>query len=781
MADHLLLPAPSPVGSRRAAGSGGAAQPRNRPAHGQHLRGDLNDAIAAARAVPRRSQGVDPNLVFKVHASRRPTDSGFEGRNLELLGETADYTYFVLSADSGTALAAAIDAYVDNGSLRSLLDLIERIELYGAEDRRGPGLDQLPKTGPVQVDVKIWAADSFAQATTRADVVRAVLRELEGREDLAAIGTRRIILRVTLPAERLPDLLSISVVEQVRTPPVPFLDYRDWWHAEAAQLQRNEVPGPVVGVLDDLPTASHPLLDGLIESVDQIAPATYQWQPPSHHGTEVVGRVLFPRLHEELRDAAPITAHGIVHIARILEPDPGDPGRTRFATWAQPHQLVEDGIRLLHQNYGVKVFNLSIGYDEPYTDAHLGAMTEVIDELIRELDIVVVVPTGNAGIQHPARTSGGHHLAVDYPRYLDHPEHRLAEPGPAALAVTVGSIALSDAIAEMTPPRLGWTAVAGINHVSPFSRTGPGTGPKTERLNKPEFVHYGGNTALNDTGGMVPNEPGSSIVSTALQPATGRLFAACNGTSYAAPAIARVAADIAHAYPEASANLIRVLLAIGAKPVQEPSAGQSQHRHRAHYGYGLPTAERSISSGRRRATMTFDGSLSVDTVHIHPVPIPAAFRRGSGHKRTLTVTLAYDPPVRHTRREYLASSMQVDLYRQIPLPELRAMLEHQDPDNPATLIHGARHPGLLPGVDFFRSSTLQMRAWTRKNTFIDDDEIFYVAVTHRSTTWARDDNNYTEQNYALAVTLEDEHLQQADLLQLLQQETRLPARVRLRS
>lgn len=776
MPDHLLLPPPQRVGSRRTSG-GGPGPNRNRPVHGRGLQSQL--AAATAAAPPRRSGGVDPNLVFKLKASRRPTDSGLEGRNLELLGETADYTYFVLSADRGSALADAIDRYTRTEDLSSLLDIIDTIELYDAQDRRGPGLDDLDLDSPIQVDVKIWAADTYPQARVRAQLVEQVVRSAGGRVDLPSVSARRTILRVTMPGSALNALLDVSVVEQVRTPPVPFLDFRDWRTVDVDRLQRVAVAGGTVGILDDLPAIDHPLLAGLVESVDLIGPADYPWQQPGHHGSEVAGRVLFPRLHEELRDLAPITAHGTVRFARILEPDPQSPGRTRFAQSRQPHELVEEGIRLLHDCYGVRIFNLSVGYAEPYRDVHLGALTETIDDLVRELDIVVVVPTGNVEFQwNTARTPSGHHAAVDYPHYLDTDEHRLSEPGPAALAVTVGSVALSDAPAETDPPRLGWQIIAGVDRVSPFSRTGPGTGTSRSRLNKPEFVHYGGNTAVTDAGMISPNEPGSSIVSTALLDDPGRLFAACNGTSYAAPAVARVAADVEFTYPDASANLIRVLLAIGATPPPPALAQQSDARHHARYGHGLPTTERALTSGRRRATMTYDGIMPIDDVQIHPVPIPEAFRLGRGQRRTITVTLAYDPPVRHQRREYLAANMQVDLYRQVDIPTLQRILARQQ-GRPEPRIDDRRRVALEPGSDAVRSSTLQMRFWSPRRSFVDDDEIFYAVVTHTAATWARDDPEYLTQNYAIAVTLEDQHLQQADLHQLLTI-ARLPARIRVR-
>lgn len=778
MPRHLLLPEPHSVGSRRVRSSPPGGISRNRRSHGAHLQGELQQVVQAPR---RLDAGVDPGLVFKIRSRARPQEGMLEGRALHVLGETADFTYFVLSQDNGAALAAALRGYASTGALRSLLDLVDEIEPYGPEDRRGPGLDLPVPTGYFLVDVSIWASNGFPEAQRRAQIVERVISLSGGNIELRAVGARRNVIRASITAAGLDDLLSVSVVEQVRTPPVPFLDFRDWWGLDAAGLSRAAVVSAPVGVLDDAPAVRHPLLAGLVASVDMIGPEDYVWQQPGDHGTEVVGRALFPRLHEQIRGGDAISAHGTVRVGRILEPDPNNPGGApRFATRSFPHELVEQGIRRLHKSYGVKIFNLSIGYSEPYSGIHLGPLTEVIDELARELDIVIVVPTGNAGVNSISGTTpSGHHVEVDYPAYLDSPEHRLAEPAPAALAITVGALAHSEGVAEI-PGRFGWKAVARVDGVSPFSRTGPGIGTYAKRRNKPDVVHYGGNFATNDAGQVVPNEPGVSLVSTSMN-GSGRLFRSCNGTSYAAPAVARVAADIQHAYPDASANLIRALLAVGSTMPAPAADTVDPTRRSARFGLGLPDASRSVDSGRQCATMTFDGSMPIDTVRIHPVPVPEVFRRGSGGYRSLTVALAFDPPVRRQRREYLAAVMQVDLYRNVSLAELEVVLQRQQENEKLDLIRDRRHPKLEPGSDSVASSTLQVRRWTVKKQFVNDEDVFYVAVTHRANTWARADSRYREQSYALTVTLEDQHLVNADLHQLLTQQVSVPARLRIRT
>lgn len=779
MPEHLLLPNPRPLQSRRSSPAGGGSPNRQRGEHGSRLRQQLE----TARAPRQLNAGVDPDLVFKIKAGSRPEDSAFEGRGLQVLGETVDYTYFVLSNDQGSSLDAAIQRYTRTGELRSFFNQIDDIEPYGPTDRAGPGIDELIAgfAGTTIVDVSIWPSGTWDEAQRRLGIVEAIVGGNNDRILLRSVSSRRSYLRVQVSENGLQDLLNTSVIELVRTPPVPFLDFRDWRNLDVTSLERIDEASEVVGVLDDSPESLHPLLDGLVLSDESLAPSAYQWQQRGTHGTEVVGRVLFPALHEELRDAHPLTAVGGVRVVRILEPDPArSDNPPRFATYAPPHDLIEQAIRHLHEAHGVRIFNLSVGYFEPFNDLHLGPLTETIDDLVRELGIVVVVPTGNAPASISAHTPSGHHLINDKPEYFFSPEHRLAEPGPAALAVTVGALALSGAPAEIQN-RFGWRAVAEAGEAAPFSRSGPGLGTNPRRANKPDVTHYGGNAVVNDSGNLVSNDPGASLVSTSTRGPGGQIFAAVNGTSYAAPAVARVAADIAYAYPDASANLIRALLATSSKHSPPANTLNEPHRRNRVYGLGLPSTEEAISSGATRATMTYDGSMPVDTVQIHPIPVPEDFRSGSRRDRVISIALAFDPPVRRQRREYLAGTMKFDLYRDIDPDVLAEILQRQDPDDPTGMINDRRRLDLRPGVNTFTHATLQLRSWLGRNSFINDDDTFYIAVTHKAQTWARDDPDYRQQAYALAVTLEDHDLATANLHQVLRQQLRVPTRVRLRA
>jgi hypothetical protein len=786
---HPDLPPRRLLDSRRTPAASGPPPRRNPRRHGA----ELYEELSAARTVRRLPSGIDPDLVFKIKASStRLADDVLATRGLVPLGETAEYVYFVLARDDAADLQGAITRYGQGadeegarGPLYTLFDRVEAIEPYGPEDRSGPGLEDLDRGVPAHiVDVSIWPSDTWAEAERRAGIVRDVLGIRQGRIIHESVGTRRTVLRVEVTQDGLNDLLAVSVVERIRTPPIPFIDPSDWRDVTADDLTLRARPGTPVGILDDAPATGHPLLTGLIASTSLIGPAGYIWPAPGHHGTEVAGRVLLPYLARELRDGSTVTAIGAVHVARILEPVPDCPGETRFAGGASglpPHEAIQRAITELHDRHGVRVFNLSFGLREPFDAAHVSELTEVIDELARERDLVIVVPTGNAPVFNRSEMSSGHHAQRDYPNYLRDPCQRLSEPGPAALALTVGAVAHSDAAAPRSGrPALELRAIAAVDHIAPFSRTGPGIGPSPGRINKPDLVADGGNWVHDsDTDQVIPEDPGVGVITTALD-SGGRLFRAACGTSFAAPVVARCAAEVLTAYPQASANLIRALVATSARqPAGALSVTDPIERCRI-YGYGQPDIRAATESDARRVTMIFDGEMAVDTVAIHPVPMPEEFARGRSITRRISVALAFDPPVRRQRREYLAGNMQLDLYRAIEVEDLIDVVTRQARGDERPPISDRRRVSRLrPGVDSFRSATLEVRAWDARQLDLNDGETYLLAVTHRTQTWARG-TDYDGQKYAVTVTIEDQARADIDLYSLVTQRVDLPVRARVR-
>lgn len=786
MTEHFLLPEPSRVGLRRMGPGFGRTPARNPRRHGVELGEQLASAVPPQPL--RIADGVDPRFVFKLRSDSGFTESILEGRELHLLAEGRESTYFVLAEDGGEAFTAALTAYAKgddvegaSGPLKSLYNNIDAISPYGPEDRRGPGMNDLPVDGTVILDLTLWPSEDRAEALERVELLRLVLQEEDAEEIASTVSARLSIVRCVIHRAKVDALLGLYVVQTIRTPPLPYIDPSDWREIDADSIEIEWQESAPIGVLDDLPDVNHPVLTGHVRVSNAPIADGVSWASPSHHGTLVSGLALGRSFAKTVRDGEPIQLSGGVAVARVLESD-SDRGSdaTRFPPSLLPTALVSESIRHLHRE-GVRVFNLSFGYATDFRASHVGDLSEELDNLARELDVVIVVAAGNAALPI-SRTGPLFDVIDDYPAYVDREGHALAQPANAANLITVGGIAPSDAPWLRDRSQIGTKAVAGIGEISPFSRTGPGFGKKSKRMNKPDFVEFAGNAVVDDTGTVSLRDQGSGVLSTASL-ASGPFFQMTHGTSFASPVVAADAAAVLHRYPESSSNLIRALLASSAQPTIAGSLVKEEHTRHNRYGFGTVRRDDALDSSPLRATMTYDGTLSVDSTVLHPIPIPTDFALPRSATRRIRVALAFDPPVRGTRREYTAATMSLDIYRSVTLEELEDRLRRQDPDNPRPLFDGKRRLAtqFRPSMTAWSESTLQVREWAPTSMDPDDGDTYYLAVTHKARTWFRDRDDYTHQRYAVAVSLEDQGRVELDLETMLTQEITVPAKVRGRA
>jgi hypothetical protein len=785
MVSHPILPPRRTLSSRRVPPGFGVTPSRNPRRHGHSLIEQFASApVSSGRPT---SDGVDGRFVFKLRSEAGfADDHTLNLRNLQVLGTDDDSTYFVLAEDGGFVFAEALQRYSEgedveggSGELKSLYNKIDAIAMYGPADRKGPGLDLLPASGPVMVDVTIWPSDSMEEALHRVALLELRVNELHGEIVARSVIPRFSACRVRIDASDLSELLDLYVIESVRTPPVPFIDPSDWRDIDAEELIVEPLDSAAVGVLDDMPSSTHPLLNGFVRIHESPAVLGRSWREPGPHGTMVAGIALAPDIASDLRSGATVRVHGSVDAIRVLEPIDGTLDGTQFPPEVLPARLVVESIRQLHEQAGVRVFNLSFGFDSDYGASHVGEFSEMLDELARELDIVIVVAAGNVTVGIDGLLATGHHVAHDYPAYLHASHHQLAQPANAATAVTVGGISASDAPAASNPPRLGDRAVAAVGHIAPFSRTGPGHGLLATRINKPDFVAPAGNVIIDDTGLANVRDQGTGVLGPATR-ASGPLFRMGHGTSFASPVVARAAASVVHEYPGASANLVRALLASAALPPVGANDLDERTRH-ARYGFGIIRERDAVASRPQRVTMTFEGAIAVDTSVIHPVPIPREFALPRSSSRVIRVALAFDPPVRRTRREYTTATMVTDAYRAVDIDALMERLRAQDPENPQPLFGGrTRLNKFRPPHTAHRESTLQLKDWKPTVLDADDGDAYFIVVTHKTRTWFRERSDYQEQRYALAVTLLDEARTELDLTVAVTQTVNAQARSQAR-
>ncbi len=78
-------------------------------------------------------------------------------------------------------------------------------------------------------------------------------------------------------------------------------------------------------------------------------------------------------------------------------------------------------------------------------------------------------------------------------------------------------------------------------------------------------------------------------------------------------------------------------------------------------GHGQVDAVRAAYSDDHRVVLYAEDELPLDHFAVYQVPVPNLFQGGG--RRTIRVTLAYDPPVRHTRADYAGVAMSFRLVR----------------------------------------------------------------------------------------------------------------------
>jgi Subtilase family len=274
-------------------------------------------------------------------------------------------------------------------------------------------------------------------------------------------------------------------------------------------------------------------------------------------------------------------------------------------------------------------------------------------------NLVFVISAGN----FPYEPGSGEHLRTDYPNYLITEEARIIEPATSAIALTVGSLSLGSGSLQYAEDAQRNVIAKVQGYPSPFTRSGFGV----DGMIKPDVVDFGGDLVV-DGSRVINNEPGASIL-TLAKDYSGSMFRAYCGTSFAAPRVANIAAQLFTQFPNATSNLIRALIINSAiLPREIPSVLQQSKKKDTKklnkqlqiYGYGQPDLFRAKYSAENYVVLLEDDrQIPVGSFQIYEIPpLPDEYLKTRGD-RTLSITLAFDPPTRPTRGDsYLGVVME---------------------------------------------------------------------------------------------------------------------------
>jgi hypothetical protein len=636
-----------------------------------------------------RPAGATPSLIFrlKLHPDGELDEKTLERFGLRLVARDESKTLVVFSSEEDLArFFARVNTFGSpTGHTYAEVGNMEGLEPITPADRVGRRLaiDPIdPAATDMPVDVEIWHPGSASGALARVNELKALVESRDGKLTDHYIGGDLVVARCRLSAATANALLDIDYVREIDRIPQAAIERLQALAVGAGELpQIEQAPEDATGVLilDSGVTANHPLLAPAMGDA-QVFPEALGVRDGlgaadgdrrlHGHGTAVAGFAAWGSPHEVV-SGGPAQAEVALFSARVLDDE----------AFYDPDVLVEHqleaALTYFLDNYPqCRVISLSIGdprlvYPPRGRQTRLAARIDEIAYQLRARNILFVLCTGNYE-HHPADRA--EHVA-DYPRYLLDANAALIEPATAALALTVGG--LSDG---GVPSRegAGRRAVAGTaGHPSPFTRAGPGVG----RMLKPEFVEAAGDYTFDPsiTDGLDLSDPGVGLPSTNRDfgPPAGQLLRAVSGTSFAAPALANTAARLFNRYPDATPNLIRALLADSAQlPADRPAPLDGRHHEDdvlRVFGYGQPSVERAGASDQNDVLMVTEETIDLDSFQLFEIPLLPPDFMGRAGERSISVSLAFDPPTRQTRGDsYLGLAIQFHMFRNIALPDVSA-------------------------------------------------------------------------------------------------------------
>lgn len=607
------------------------------------------------------------------------------------------------------------------------------------EERMGIRLKQegLPEQDLFYLDVDFWHPPTQEETQRLREEIRGLCERLGGRR-IEEVQTSSLLLAKIQANRRLAEaLLDLDLVARVDLPPRLAPAYSAIFNTDPPpMLPMPSDDDPMVCVVDSGVLSGHPfLVNWIIEERDfdtgEDTPIDL-----NGHGTSVAGLVVYGRVADCLESQ---TWQPQVKIcsAKVLLNDAF--GNSAFPDDRRVEAITEEAIRYFATERQCKIFNLSVGIPaEIYGDGRQFAWAEKLDELARELDVVIVVSSGNQ-VDPPIPEDGltrDQFQAAVRDQLLADPAQRLCNPATAALALTVGAIASSDALGREDTEggvRLRDAfAAAPANAPPPFTRVGPGYASSASSPPvKPELVGHGGNFALQTIAGGAPRWNDRFVnlgEPTLCLENNGRFVSSRVGTSFAAPHVAHAAAMAMASLTatlgrQPSANLIRALVGSSAATPKCPNGwlGEEDEKLRL-VGYGLCNVNELIWSRQNVVRLIAMDKLEEDKLHVYRVPIPDVFMTTRG-RRGISVALAYDPPVRASRREYLARTMLVEMLQGLTTDEVELYRGKQTDQDVESLPSG-KEIDLRPTKQRLQWSTLQVRhrSWPRKQFPIAEGE-----------------------------------------------------------
>lgn len=727
--------------------------------HGPKLAGEISSILEEHKAAP-VIEGVDPSLILRIEIAGFVDEAEWRKLGLVVLSEDQSKTLLLFANDKELKeFRRRIEAYQGELPLgqktpayAGLLEAIERIGTPTPEDRIGQSLRETGYSTvqdfndeeDYMLDVELFHPGDNNQADIFTYRLENALRSSGGHIVNTYSGDSLLLCRIAANGVGVKAALLLPEVAAIELPPRPDLYLDDLGDVTAASVSAGAAPSDdaiAIGVIDSGVNFGHPLLTYAMRG-SMTGHSAWPDADEAGHGTSVASMAVYGDVSARNADNS-FDAPFWIASARVVD------GEGRFPVEVTVPELMDVSIRKLHADHGCRIFNISLGDPKlVYAGGKAGIWASTLDSLARELDVLFIVSTGN---QDRLTAQYGEKILQRYPAYLLDGHSRILDPATAANVLTVGSIAHSNGLDDDDADLVGVRPICEADLPSPFTRTGPGV----RGMIKPDLVDYGG-TAVWDgpTKALVSGGKKSSAgIWTFHYKPVDRLFRARSGTSFSAPIVAHKAAILLAEQPDVPANFLRAMLALSGEMPAAAAETLSEYGKTAPLmicGNGLPNVDNALGSDDSRVVFYANEEIAPDHFAVFELPVPSLFQTTKG-EREIKVSLAFDPPVKRTRADYLGLTMGWRLIRgtdeKAVFDNFRKWekVEGEPPEFPKKYVCET-----FPGPQLREKGTLQCASFKAQRSIASYGGTYYVAVWCRRR-WAPE--SIKSQRFSLAVEL----------------------------
>jgi len=395
------------------------------------------------------------------------------------------------------------------------------------------------------------------------------------------------------------------------------------------KIVTDDEPLPLIGVVDTGVSATTPIGNLLVNQdgrygLHGMDPRVDDADNGYGHGTSVAAfAALGPQLAGEISPT--LYAQAQILSIKVL---------SDFNGVLSNSELVEL-IKSAHEEYGIRIFNLSICYERPLvTGATFSDYAFLLDKLAYEEDLLIFICTANSKVDD--------RVAASYPAHFSDESTNFCAPADSMNNLVVG--ALGDNFEPELPILRNKYPLSGKDHPAPYARKYhldyERLSVKNRNLLKPDVVYPGGNYMIIDHPvlGLTPD----STKEAALQILTASLKEPIYrgvGTSFASPLVANIAANILRQYPELKMQTVKALIINSAAEVKlgKDFSTLKSHHQKFLTGHGRPTFDPAVFSNDDEATIVIEDTIQEGNVKSLPIAFPTYLLRSPADSTVLEI------------------------------------------------------------------------------------------------------------------------------------------------